>query len=259
VGPATLASLHKRIGDTITLDNGASRPLRLVIVGTVTMPALGQGDGQGTGAVVATSDFPTALLNLQDATVPGPNAVLVRLRSNLPPGAGLASLERINDDINRLRVSSGLGGGVIGALRPVGIVNFRSMGTTPAILSGGLALGAIVALGLTLSACVRRKRRELALLKAMGFSRRQLFASVAWMATADAVVGIVVGIPIGVVVGRQLWLHFARSISVVPDAVAPIPVLLAIAGGAILFANLVAVLPGRTAARTSTAIVLRAE
>jgi len=259
LGPATLALLHKRIGDTITLSNGVSRPTQLVVVGTVTMPALTQNDGEGTGAVAATGDFPPALLNLQNATVPGPNAVLVRLRSDVAPAVGLESLNDINGDINKLAVSSGLGGGVIGALRPVEIVNFRSMGATPATLAAGLSLGAIVALGLTLSASVRRRRRDLALLKAMGFSRRQLFASIAWQATTAAAVGIVVGIPLGIAIGRQLWILFAHSIAVVPDPIAPIPTLIAIAVGAIVFANLVAVFPGRTAARTSTAIVLRSE
>jgi hypothetical protein len=259
LGPATLSLLHKRIGDMVILSNGVSEPEHLLVVGTVTMPAVSQNDGEGTGALVATGDFPSALLNLQDSTVPGPSAILVRLRSDVAPAVGLQSLKDINTDVNRLAVSSGVGGGVIGPLRPVEIVNFRSMGTTPAVLAAGLSLGAIVALGLTLSASVRRRRRDLALLKTMGFSRRQLFASISWQATAAAAVGVVIGIPLGVVIGRQLWFVFARSIAVVPDAVAPLTTLLAIAVGAIVFANLVAVLPGRAAAKTSTAIVLRSE
>ena len=88
LGPATLATLHKRVGDMVMLNNGVSKPLQLVIVGTVTMPALGQGDGQGTGAVVATSDFPTALLNLQDATVPGPERRPCPTPAEPPAGRG---------------------------------------------------------------------------------------------------------------------------------------------------------------------------
>jgi hypothetical protein len=259
LGPATLAQLHKQVGDTITFANGITKPTQLVVVGTVTLPAMSSNDGEGTGALASTSVFPPALLNLQDAQVPGPNAILIRLRAGVTQSAGLRSLEAINADVNKLAVSSGLGGGVIGVLRPVEIVNFRSMGATPAILAAGLALGAIIALGLTLSSSVRRRRRDLALLKTLGFTRRQLAASIAWQATSAAVVGIVVGIPIGVVVGRQLWLEFARSIDVVPEALAPVSTLLAIAVGALVFANLVSVLPGRSAARTPTAVVLRAE
>jgi len=43
------------------------------------------------------------------------------------------------------------------------------MGETPAILASALAAGAIVALGLTLATSVRRRRRDLALLKTLGF------------------------------------------------------------------------------------------
>ena len=44
--------------------------------------------------------------------------------------------------------------------RPAEIANYRSMGTTPAILGVTLAAGAVVALGLTLVASVRRRRRK---------------------------------------------------------------------------------------------------
>ena len=64
-------------------------------------------------------------------------------------------------------------------LRPAEIVNYRSMGTTPAVLGGTLAVGAVSALGLTLVASVRRRRRDLALMKTFGFTRRQLAITVA--------------------------------------------------------------------------------
>ena len=41
LGPATLAQLHKRIGDEVTVLNGAVRRSRLRIVGTATLPSLG--------------------------------------------------------------------------------------------------------------------------------------------------------------------------------------------------------------------------
>jgi predicted lysophospholipase L1 biosynthesis ABC-type transport system permease subunit len=96
-------------------------------------------------------------------------------------------------------------------------------------------------------------------LKALGFTRRQLAAAVAWQATVVAVVGVVVGIPLGIVVGRQLWTLFARNINVVPDPTVPALSVLLVGLGALVFANLVAAFPGRSAARTPTALVLRAE
>ena len=149
---------------------------------------------------------------------------------------------------------------VLGVQRPAQIVNYRSIGSTPVILAVGLAVGAIVALGLTLAASVRRRRRDLALLKALGFTQRQLAAAVAWQATVAAIIGVIVGIPLGIVVGRELWTLFARNLNAVPD-----PTRAGLVGdprralGALVFANLVAALPGRSAARTPTALVLRAE
>jgi ABC-type lipoprotein release transport system permease subunit len=144
-------------------------------------------------------------------------------------------------------------------LRPADIVNFRSMGTIPDVLAGGLAVGAVMALGLTLVASVRRRRRDLALLKALGFTQRQLAAAIAWQSTVAALIGCVLGIPLGIEVGRQLWDLFARSISVVPSPTVPVLTVTIVGVGALLFANLVAALPGRLAARTPTALVLRAE
>jgi len=84
-------------------------------------------------------------------------------------------------------------------------------------------------------------------------------AAVSWQATVAAVVGIVVGVPVGILIGRTLWTLFARSLDAVPDPTVPaVPVLLVVVG-ALLFANLVAALPGRDAARTPTAPLLRAE
>jgi ABC-type lipoprotein release transport system permease subunit len=118
------------------------------------------------------------------------------------------------------------------------------------ILAIGLAAGAIVALGLTLAASVRRRRRDLALLRALGFTPRQLRAAVAWQATVAAVIGVVMGLPVGIVAGRVLWTQFAHNLDAVPDPTIPVLSMILVALDALVFANLVAALPGRDAART---------
>jgi hypothetical protein len=61
------------------------------------------------------------------------------------------------------------------------------------------------------------------------------------------------------VVGRSLWDLFAHEISVVPSPSVPVTTVILIALGAVLLGNVVAALPERMAARTSTALLLRAE
>jgi hypothetical protein len=66
-------------------------------------------------------------------------------------------------------------------------------------------------------------------------------------------------VPLGIVIGRQLWTVFARNINAVPDPTVPAVTVILVALGALVFANVVATIPGRIAARTPTALVLRAE
>ena len=262
LGAVTLAQLHAQLGEVVTVDNGATRPVRLRIVGTATMPTIGVGGNQhpemGTGALVAERVLPatsTAGYSLPGAA-PGPDAILVRLTHGLRATAGRASLQRI-----AAATSTPADYGVVvdAVQRPAEIVNYRSMGSTPAILGVGLAAGAVAALGLTLMASVRRRRRDLALLKTLGFTSRQLASVVAWQATVAVLVGTVVGVPLGIVLGRTLWDLFAREISAIPAPSVPVSWVVAIALGGLVLANAIAAVPGRVAARTPTGILLQPE
>jgi len=55
----------------------------------------------------------------------------------------------------------------------------------------------------------------------------------------------------------KLWILFARTIDAMPQPTVPVTSVVLIALGAIVLANLVAALPGRSAARTPAAQVLR--
>jgi len=264
LGPATLARLRKHVGDTVVADTGRGPPARLRIVGTASLPTIGSsGVGSslqmGTGAIVAAARFPAQALNPQGSLVPGPMAVFITIRPGLPPAAARRSLDQVTAALNRPSDPDGPVGGVVSVLRPAEIANYRTTGSTPALLAAILAAGAIGALGLTLIASVRRRRREFALLKALGFTQRQLAATVAWQSSVPAITGVAFGVPLGIALGRWLWTLFARGISAVPDPTVPALPIVAVALGAVVFANLAALLPGRVAARTPTALLLRAE
>ncbi len=263
LGAATLRLLHKSIGDTVVLANRSGAAHTLTIVGTATMPTVGSGGSahleMGTGALLSSSLFSTNTLNLQESTVPGPNAVFVRTRGGADSAAALLSLRKIDGAINAVPGDGQPAGGVVSVLRPAEIVDYGSIGSLPAYLGLALALGAVVALGLTLVASVRRRRRDLALLKTLGLTGRQLASVVRWQSTFAVAVGLVVGVPLGIILGRTLWDLFAHEIDAVSDPSVPALVVVAIAGGALVLANVAAAFPGRIAAGTPTALMLRAE
>ena len=280
LGAATLAQLHKQVGDTVVASYGAPAdapvyipPTRLVIAGTATLPAIGAAQdlhtSMGTGAILLVGTEPPAFrkfLHSPYRALNGPQTVLIRLRAGVAPAAGLASLQRIAQTAREILAAlprkAGAAGGSIEVLPvqyPAEIENYRTIGALPALLAAGLAVGAVIALGLTITASVRRRRRELALLKVLGFTQRQLAACIAWQATLAAAIGVIAGIPLGITLGRWLWILFASEIYAVPEPTVP-PLSLALVGlGALVLANVVAAVPGRYAARTPTALVLRAE
>jgi ABC-type antimicrobial peptide transport system permease subunit len=219
------------------------------------MPAIGSNGTHlemGTGALLSSTLLSSLARNPLDAPVTGPNAIFVRLRR----GARAGPLHQI---ANQLSNTTDGGISLLPVQRPAEIINYRSLGATPALLGGALAIGAASAFGLTLISSVRRRRRDVALLKTLGFTRRQLAAVVAWQSTVAVAVGVVVGVPVGVVFGRWLWDLFAHNIDVVLSPTVPVASILLIALAALVLANLVAAVPGLIAARTKTASLLRAE
>jgi ABC-type lipoprotein release transport system permease subunit len=281
LGAATMAQLHKHLGQYVTVTYGSPAdapiylpPTRLLIVGTATFPAIGFAStisdhtSMGSGVYFSFQMFPkqfdAGINSGPDPALDGPNLALVRIRQGAPPVAALASLQHIAAAANKVYAAAegGPGGNqlaVQGVQRPAEIVNYRTIGLTPTFLVSGLALGAIVALALTLFASVRQRRRDLALLKTVGFVRRQLAAAVAWQATVAAVVGIAVGIPLGIVTGRWLWDLFARQIYAVPYPTVSVVSIILVALGTLVLANVIAAVPARNAARTPTALMLRSE
>jgi predicted lysophospholipase L1 biosynthesis ABC-type transport system permease subunit len=262
LGALTLAQLHKQVGDTVRVTSGSSPARRLRIVGTAAMPVLGSSGGphleMATGAVLASQLLPTTGRNPFDNPIPGPNAVLIRLKSGYAQATELHSLAKIAQATsNTANFGVSLQG--VQDFRPAEIVNYRSLGDTPVFLGAGLAAAAIAALALTLVASVRRRRRDLALLKTLGFTKRQLAATIAWQSTIVALIGTIVGVPLGIALGRWLWDLFARDIHAVPEPSVPVILITVITIGAIVLANIVAAAPGSYAARTSTALLLRSE
>jgi hypothetical protein len=148
---------------------------------------------------------------------------------------------------------------VIADQRPGDIRNYAAVRDTPLVLAAVLALLAVGTLAHVLLTGVRRRRRDLAVLKTLGCTRSQVHGMVAWEASALAAAALLAGIPLGVIAGRWAWAVFADATGVASQATVDLPLVLLAIPVTLLLANVIAAWPGWTAARLRPAAVLRAE
>jgi ABC-type lipoprotein release transport system permease subunit len=118
---------------------------------------------------------------------------------------------------------------------------------------------AVGTLSHALLAGVRRRYRDLALLKTLGLVQSQLLRVVCWQASTLATVALLAGVPLGLLAGRWAWAVFAGSAGVASQADVPAGLVLLAIPATLLLANLIAAGPGWTAARVPAATVLRSE
>ncbi len=120
-------------------------------------------------------------------------------------------------------------------------------------------LSSLASITVALLVAVRRRGRDLSLLKALGFTRRQLSMAVACQATITTIVGLLVGIPLGVVLGSLLWTQFADQLDVLAEPSVPITTIGVVALVVLATANLLAALPARAARNVPVSLLLHSE
>ena len=173
----------------------------------------------------------------------------------LAPGV---ALDDVVDDLQR-RIQDPYGIAVISQGKPTDIVNFGRVESTPYVLGALLALVSLTTLAYILVSSVRRRRRELAVLKTLGFVRRQVRVAIAGQATTVAALALLVGIPIGVALGRFAWTRFADDLGIVTVNVVSVPTIVVSVLAVLVVANVVAAVPATLAGRTRPADALRTE
>jgi hypothetical protein len=244
LGTRTLRQLGLRLGQTVELQDRRSAAMR--IVGR--SPGLpGETNTAAASGGILTLE---GLQRLDPDTTDGYGVFYVRYAPGADPAAALRSLQRS---------PSGAELNVLLPTPPTDVENLGRIGGLPDVLAGLLALLAATTLAHLLVTSVRRRRRDLAMLKTLGFTRGQVSAAVAWQATTVAVLALAAGLPLGVALGRWTWSLLIDRIGLGAEPVTPWPALLAAALATVVAANLVAAWPGRMAARTRPAVALRSE
>jgi ABC-type antimicrobial peptide transport system permease subunit len=145
------------------------------------------------------------------------------------------------------------------ATLPVAVADLRRMEDLPLALAGFFALLGCATVAHALVTTVRRRRHDLAVLRSIGFTRRQTRRAIAWQATLIAAVGIVVGVPLGIAAGRLTWRWLADGYPIVYVPPFALLAVLLVASVAIVLANALAAGPAHVAGRIRPAEALRVE
>lgn len=252
LGTRTLDTLHVRIGDRVdagTIGDAHARTT-MRVVGRVVFPLFSERGRLGDGAAMTRAGWERAQGR---RLLPAEESLLVRLR----PGA---TVPRVVADLeHRFGGDGSFGVAITSQGRPTDVVNFGRVESTPYVLGAVLAAVSVATLTYLLVSAVRRRRRDLAVLKTLGFVRGQVRRTVASQATTVVAVALLVGVPVGILAGRWLWDRFATDLGIVAVPVVPVLAIVVTGVAAVVAANLVAAGPARRAARTSSARLLRAE
>jgi ABC-type antimicrobial peptide transport system permease subunit len=248
LGASTAAQLGARPGTTLlgNAENDAAPQVPVRVVGIVVLPPGDVSAHLGDGVMVTRQ----GLLRLAGGHARSPYVLAVAFR----PGAGTAAAK---SRLDRRLQAADQAFYTQPPATPTELVNFGRIQDLPFILSLVLAVMALLTMAHLLATSIRRRARDLAILKALGFTRGDVGRTVAWQATTLAVVPLAAAIPLGALAGWITWRLFAGQLGVIPATSTPITLLALVVPATVLLANLISIGPAVTAMRTRPALVLR--
>jgi hypothetical protein len=242
LGDDTMREGGAHVGGTVRLE-GPDGAGRFRVVGRGVYPAVEVDDVVAEGAVFTEE----GLLTLVDRG--GTSSYVIHL----------VDFAADVDETSARRIIGDAGGDAELAEPPAEVGRLEQVNRLPLVLGAFLALLGVLAVGHALVLAVRRRRRDLAVLRTLGFDRGQVRTTVLWQSGTIALVGLVGGIPIGLAVGRWAWTLLAGSLGVEVSTAVPLLALLLGVPATFLVAMLVAAWPAHAAARLRPAETLRAE
>jgi ABC-type lipoprotein release transport system permease subunit len=249
----TLRELHRQIGQSVRINGPQGQSFTLRIVGRMISPSVGDlftnNMGEG-GWVYGPAIRRQQAQTTQNSDGPPPtvfNLFAVRYANGVSPNGAFASLQRE------------FGRTVLRQLPSADVINLQSVDRLPILLAALVVLLGVATVGSALVASVRQRRRDLEILKTLGFVRRQLAAVIAWQATVFSLVALCVGLPVGIAFGRWSWSLVVPSIGSGSGPFVPTLAIVAVVPATLLVANVIAAVPGWAAAHLAPGVVMRSE
>jgi hypothetical protein len=249
LAPTTARQLRAAVGSSVRLAGGATA--RTLTVSGIAFVPSGPHNGYDQGAWLTPGGYDRLFAGAHYAFKF--HVALLALR----PGADAAAVaSRLDTTVAKGAHAEGI---AFTPPDPLPVQQLRDVSVLPLALGGFLAVLAAGAVGQALTMAVRRRRRELAVLRTLGLTGRRTRLVVVTQASLLALVGLAVGIPLGLAVGRAVWRIVAdfTPLSYYPPL--SLWALVLIAPVTLLAANLLAVWPGYRAARLRPGRILRGE
>ncbi len=261
LGPETASAADVELGDDVEVvtADGSTRTLR--VVGTALMPTTphsnyDQGAWVTRAQQVALAGAEVGELRRgvdvteESATLPVMPTHLVALEADVEAEpAAVRISEQLNADLYDLRPPDP-------PLDATNLQNVRPLPLLFAVFTTVLAVGTVAHVS---ASVVRRRGKELAVLRSLGMTGRGIRSALGWQATVLSVIGLMVGVPIGVALGRVSWRVIADHTPLVFAPPWALATLLLAIPLTLLLANLIATLPGWRASQLRTAEQLRHE
>jgi ABC-type lipoprotein release transport system permease subunit len=243
LGPKTAEELDKGIGDTMRVDTNDGEAVEVTVVGEVLFPVFDENPFNEGLAF-----HPDLAVDVQQSD--GFGAAMVDFRPGVTDDEGTAAVREVLPE--SLTVYSF-------PSQPGDVANLEQVSAVPLALAAFLVVVALAAVAHALVTSVRRRRRDLGVVRSIGFRGRDVLMSVGIQASTIIVIGLLVGAPLGVAVGRSAWSLVADQLGVGTSPSIPALALVALVPAALVAAVVLALLPGRAATRVSPAVALRAE
>jgi hypothetical protein len=229
LGSNSADRLGVSVGDQVAVETDFGER-DATVTGIVVLPAIGaflsDRAGLGTGILLSAPFFHAVVSDAETATGVDPGTFYDTIGGfvaiDLRDGVDAAQFIRaMGDDVLTWDAEQRQPTVHLDPVRPAQIADLASVKAAPLVLAGLIGLTIIIGLIASLGRAIRVRRRELAVLRALGCRGSQLFATVIWQALTVVLIGLLVGVPLGTIAGSALWRRFASDLGIIPAPTLP--------------------------------------
>lgn len=235
LGPAIAEELGADVGDRVTMTSDTGADLAFTVSGIGRLD-----DGDETEQTFFLT--PDGLDRLQPADEQTLANAYVRLGS-------------VDDEVRQRLADLGW----IATIPPSRVSSLSEIGSVPRLLATALAVLGLGGVTHSLLVAGRRRRRDLAVARSLGFTRHQVASTMRWQGVLTAGVAIVVGLPLGALLGRLVWKHVASGVGAIDLVSIPWAMVLLVPVTTLLVVGCVASVIGHNTAGHDPARALRGE